>query len=273
MKILFYISITITFLIIGFDYFTKPYSKYYGLDLYIGKKRTGKTTLLTKFAMLAIMQDKTVYSNVDIEGTIFISARDLGKFKVNEDCLVLLDEANLDFDSRDFSNFPIELRNFLTLQGHHKAQVKMFCQSYDACDKKIRILADNIYLVNKYFRIFSVARRVVKNLDPKSGADDSIPELFSYAPLLASNSLYITYIPAWSKYFDSFIKPDLPEYPLYATAISNPHMISKISKEVKKHAIRYKKNIKKDNKLSLSLFKNFRFFKQKHNNKRIKDFA
>lgn len=63
-------------------------------------------------------------------------------------------------------------------QRHHKCRVYFFSQTFDI-DKKLRDLADDMFLVNKYFRVFVVAKHIVRKpvvVHPSSDAPARIDD-------------------------------------------------------------------------------------------------
>lgn len=69
-----------------------------------------------------------------------------------------------------------------------------------------------MWLVTKKARVFSLARRIDKNITIRQGtaeAPSTLAEDYAFVPFLQANSFKLTYIPKWSKYFDSFITPEL----------------------------------------------------------------
>lgn len=74
-------------------------------------------------------------------------------------------------------------------------------------------MCDNIYIGSKYFRVFTVWRRLRKNVAIKDSAMDAqsqIVDALAFTPWWLPGSIKITYIPRYTKYFDSY-KP-LKEY-------------------------------------------------------------
>lgn len=79
------------------------------ISLFFGLPGCGKITWLTKLALDAVRKGKYqyVYTNVhlNIPGVTIIDNECIGQFEL-ENCLLLIDEATLFADSRDFKNFP-----------------------------------------------------------------------------------------------------------------------------------------------------------------------
>ena len=121
------------------------------------------------------------------------------------------------WDSRNFKNFPSHVRDYFKLQRHYKHVVILASQTFDV-DKKIRDLADEMYLVNKRFRVFSYAKKIlrktvlVESKYSKDG-DSKISEDLEFDSLLFfwAGSRKFTFIPKYIKYFDSFKVPELKE--------------------------------------------------------------
>lgn len=205
-----------TFLIV-FHLFTKKYLNPYKLIFIFGKKGSGKSTLLTKYALDYLKKGWNVYSTEHCPGTYQISYQDIGVKKIPPNSVVIVDEVGMIWDSRNFKNFPSHVRDYFKLQRHYKHVVILASQTFDV-DKKIRDLADEMYLVNKRFRVFSYAKKIlrktvlVESKYSKDG-DSKISEDLEFDSLLFfwAGSRKFTFIPKYIKYFDSFKVPELKE--------------------------------------------------------------
>ena len=205
-----------TFLIV-FHLFTKKYLNPYKLIFIFGKKGSGKSTLLTKYALDYLKKGWNVYSTEHCPGTYQISYQDIGVKKIPPNSVVIVDEVGMIWDSRNFKNFPTYVRDYFKLQRHYKHVVILASQTFDV-DKKIRDLADEMYLVNKRFRVFSYAKKIlrktvlVESKYSKDG-DSKISEDLEFDSLLFfwAGSRKFTFIPKYIKYFDSFKVPELKE--------------------------------------------------------------
>lgn len=125
-----------------------------------------------------------------------------------EKTCILIDEVSLIWDNRDFKKMDKRVVEWFRYQRHHKCRVYMFSQNFD-CDAKLRQLADDMYLVEKYFRVFVVAKHIVRkpvvvHPGPESPAridDDMIVD----GPLLAPfGGRLFAFIPYWARKFDSY---------------------------------------------------------------------
>ena len=192
------------------------------ISMFFGIPGVGKTTLLAAMALKYRGKYKHIYSNVrlKIDGITYIDDECIGKYEL-EDCLILIDEASIFADNRDYKSFNkngTRLEYFLT-HRHHRADIFLFTQGYNAVDKKLRTLTVNLYYMQKTFPFglwwtkyypikYGIAFPTGENLG-------EIAEGYSKPPLIMR--LFTTkhiYRPKYYKYFDSWEihrLPDLPE--------------------------------------------------------------
>lgn len=197
------------------------------ITCYFGVPGVGKTTLLTRFAVrenrrikLGISKYKRVYTNFECEGCYKITFQDLEKY-LFEDCLILLDELMLDADNRNFKQFPIGIRDFLTLHRHVGVDIIYATQAYDKVDTKIRALTQDLWYMSKsvvpILRQFTVSRRIYRNIAISEFTGDLIMgyRFCNLIEKLFVRNTLIVYRKSWYKYFDSFEKGILEGRPMY----------------------------------------------------------
>lgn len=209
----FLICCAIVVFIALFCYVTRNYVNPYKLIFVFGKKGSGKSTLLTKLAVRYSRKKWTVYTTENIPGTHNISdPKQIYKMDFPERSCILIDEVSLIWDNRDFKSMDKRVVEWFRYQRHHKCRVYFFSQTFDI-DKKLRDLADDMFLVNKYFRVFVIAKHIVRkpvvvHPGPDSPAridDDMVvdgPLLWLFGGRIAA------FIPYWAKLFDSHKLPD-----------------------------------------------------------------
>lgn len=195
---------------------TRNYVNPYKLIFVFGKKGSGKSTLLTKLAIKYSRKKWSVWTTENIPGTHNIDDPKLiYRMDFPERSCILIDEVSLIWDNRDFKSMDKRVVEWFRYQRHHKCRVYFFSQTFDI-DKKLRDLSDDMFLVNKYFRVFVVAKHIVRkpvvvHPGPDSPAridDDMVVD----GPLLWLFGGRITaFIPYWSKFFDSHKLPVQPE--------------------------------------------------------------
>lgn len=199
-----------------FCFVTRNYVNPYKLIFVFGKKGSGKSTLLTKLAIKYSRKKWSVWTTESIPGTHNIDDPKLiYRMDFPERSCILIDEVSLIWDNRDFKSMDKRVVEWFRYQRHHKCRVYFFSQTFDI-DKKLRDLADDMFLVNKYFRVFVIAKHIVRkpvvvHPGPDSPAridDDMVVD----GPLLWLFGGRITaFIPYWSKFFDSHKLPGQQE--------------------------------------------------------------
>ena len=201
---------------------TIKYLNPYKLFFYFGKKGSGKSTLLSRIAYENIKKGNAVYTQdemrfkVKVKGsrkktivcTETFDPRNIYNYSFPSGSVILIDEASLLWSNRDFKNFDKNIVNWFQQQRKYKVTVHLFSVSFDI-DKKIRDLCDEMYIVRKYARVFSIAQHVVRKPvivhpqgeAPASIQDDIVEDGLILAPF---GGIKISYIPRWSRYFDTY---------------------------------------------------------------------
>lgn len=206
---LFFGFIAFTFV---YDRLTIGYLNPYKLIMIFGKKGSGKTTFLTRVALDFIRKGRKVYSTVHIPGTYYFNVDDIGRNTFEPNSVVLIDEVGMIWDNRDFKNFKSNVRDFFKFQRQYKLTIYLFSQTFDV-DVKLRNLTDEMYLLRNVGRIFSVARRIEKNITIKDGTDgqpSTLADDYRFSPLLSARSFQITWIPRYVDFFKSYDPKELP---------------------------------------------------------------
>lgn len=241
--IVLYILLAIMIVMGLFVLFTQKYANPYKLIMIFGKKGSGKSTTLTKYAINHIKKGWTVYSTESIPGTFLVNPDDIGYVQLEDfnyipfnpddykglrrlmkrirnwfvpygpKILLLVDEVGMIWDNRNFKNFKPEVRNFFKLQRHYHVKCVLFSQTFDI-DKKLRDLTDEMYLVRNLLRVFTYGKRIRKFITIRESQTDdssSLAEGLEFESILLwfLGSRSLTFIPAWSEYFDSFEAPEL----------------------------------------------------------------
>lgn len=194
------------------DLSTRKYLNIYKLYLVFGKKGSGKSTYLVKLAVQHLKKGWVVYTNMDelfIPGVRHFDIKYLGDFVPEQHSLLLLDEVGMIWDNRDYKSFRAPVRDFFKLQRHYRVKVYLASQTFDV-DKKIRDLTDGMFLHQNVGRVFTVGKRITRKVvvtESTSEAESRIAEDLVICPFW---DWTLTFIPRWSKYFDSHAIPDLP---------------------------------------------------------------
>lgn len=190
----------------------------YKLYFVFGKKGSGKTTLMCKlsFKYSKAGSQWHVFSNIDLPGSVKIDPSSLGRISFPERSVILLDEAGLIWDARDYSKFPEYVKVYFKYQRQYKHRVYLFSQTNDV-DKKIRDLTDNLYLCTCPIPCISVVRKIkrfVTLVQPDTESEGRIADGLEFIPFwyifFGVDAFSLIWIPHWIKYFKSFNPPSLP---------------------------------------------------------------
>lgn len=230
------------------------------ISLFFGLPGAGKTTILCSLALKYSKSFKgnpykNVYTNVrmSVPGVTYIDNECIGRYDLS-DSLLLIDEASLFADSRDYRNFDKEKLSFFLLHRHYRCDIYLFTQQWDGIDRKIRVITDKVYYVYKgklFGKLWSSYYRIPYGIiipDPKKNQEKlgEIIQGYSKPPLL--QRIFSTKV--WRKkyyhYFDSWEAPHLDPLPAdkyfpYIPPLVDPqHYLVTIDKN-KKFPLSYKK--------------------------------
>lgn len=149
-----------------------------------------------------------VWSNVPIAGTYRLNAReDIGQVMI-QDGKMIIDEAGVEFNNRDYKSFPKPAIRFFKYHRHYGVSVDVFSQSFEDMDVTLRRLAQNFYVVKRSVLPWFV---VTKRIRRKVGIDDNTHQLcdhyFFGLPVLDTKWIFCP--PLW-KMFNSYDFDELP---------------------------------------------------------------
>lgn len=195
------------------------------VSLYFGLPGAGKTTIMAAHAKRALRKKspyKHVFSNVklNLNGLIYIENKDIGTYQL-EDGLLLIDEATLEFDSRDYKNFSKRLVTFFLLHRHYNVDIELFTQQWDGVDRKIRVITDRVFYIYKgiftghwFSRYYRVPYGIIIP-DPKNSSEKLGEIIQGYAKPGLIGRIFGGWIfrPKYYKLFDSWEAPRLPDLP------------------------------------------------------------
>lgn len=191
------------------------YRNPYKLIMVFGKKGSGKTTFLAKTAYRYIKKGYPVYSTVYVPGAHLFDVNEIGRMSFPPKSVIFIDEVGMIWDNRNFKNFRTDVRDYFKLQRHYNHTVYLFSQTFDI-DVKLRNLTDAMYLVRCYMGWFSVARKIRRDIvlvEPQGDSEARIADSLEFEPiwlsLFGAKTVQFTYIPRWTKLFNSFEAPEL----------------------------------------------------------------
>lgn len=238
MKILFYFVLALFALLAPCIYLFMKYKNPYKLIMVFGKKGSGKTTFLTKTAIKYIKQGRPVYSTVYVPGAHLFDVNMIGIMGFPRNSVIFIDEVGMIWDNRNFKNFRPEVRDYFKLQRHYGHTVYLFSQTFDI-DIKLRNLTDAMYLVRCHMGWFSVAKKIKRDImlvQPTGESEARIADSLEFEPfwfmLFGAQTRIFTYIPHWTRFFDSYEAPELK--PTMADYIPIPDNLIKFYEKRKK---------------------------------------
>lgn len=186
---------------------------------FFGLPGCGKSTLLAKVAakeLKKIKKGKSKYKrilcNYYIKGCYKLDFRQLGVYDMS-DSLILIDEITLEADSRDFKNFAFTTKQFFVLHRKYNIDVIYCTQQWDAVDRKIRELTENLYYMKRigpFTMATAIYRKICITEEQEIKMGYVFPTFIQLVTNLSSNVIFV-WRRRWYKYFYSLECPKLPE--------------------------------------------------------------
>lgn len=191
---------------------------------FFGVPGVGKTTVAVKFAQRELKRMKKgkskykhVLTNFECAGCEKIKFSDIGVYDI-QDSLIILDELTIDADNRDYKNFKRSSVEGFIYHRHYFCDIMYFTQDYNAVDKKIRNLTQDLYFLRRSlvfpFSLFTRYKRIFRCIDINDLTKEIItgyrfPNLWegflSMFGLLRLGG--ICFRPKYYQHFDSFSQP------------------------------------------------------------------
>ena len=218
-----------------YDKLTDKYRTKCLIRYFIGLPGKGKTTLATKICIKeGLRKNRKVYSNFEVFGAYKLDMKDFGRYDLH-DCILLLDEIGLEFNNRDFKTFSKDCLRFFKLHRHFNVDIYCFSQALDS-DISIFRLVDELFIIEKVGRVFSIAKKIDRYLvlhnskdeNSNNNSENFITEDFKYS---FPTNWIITFIPRWVKFFNSFETPPLPKKELNKYEFLNLPYLFKMTHE------------------------------------------
>lgn len=208
------VIIFIIFQLIGL-WWRKKHPKY-DITFIAAEIGAGKSCYAAKIVRQHLKKGWTVYSNDFIDGAGRIDVELLKTKCAPERSLIILDEASLDMNSRNFARTALVLIEYFKMSRHYKNKLVLISQTFGDTDKQIRDLAARIYFIRPIFAdtlpgILSMPVRVRGHLG--IGLDGQPCMQYKVGRI---GMPY--WLPKYYKYFRSFSRTERPTIPWIAWA-------------------------------------------------------
>lgn len=179
------------------------------ITLIMGLPGSGKSTLSALISKKYHKKGIPVYSNMHILGSRYLDINWLGRNNL-EDCALIIDEAQLVYDNRNFKNFREEWKYFYSNHRHYRVEIYLISQSFEDLDIKLRRLASRIWILQPTLLGFTHIK--VQKVKQRFGVNKDGNDIITIYTINGLNTRYYRKKPAWA-YFDSFEKKELPPIP------------------------------------------------------------
>lgn len=202
-----------------------------GIEIWMGLPGHGKSTMGAKLALKAIKKGYRVYSNFPVAGTYQLDLKkDIMVYNL-EHALILIDEAGIEYDSRDWQNFSKKAVEFYKTHRHYYLRICLFTQFWDDVDKKIRNLTNKIYVVRPSLVPFAVRTKEIRAYLGISDEHQIVMQ-YDWRPLLPTRWHFVYNA---RRMFDSWSHPPLPEknWQLWPVAVKPVPLICQLKRAKK----------------------------------------
>mgnify|MGYP001078006075 CR=1 FL=1 len=190
------------------------------MHMYFGAPGCGKSTYAAKLVRQCVKSNTPVYTNFPCKGALRLDVSSIGVQDLR-DCLVIIDEAGIVYNNREFKSFPKPALEFFKLHRHYGVSLVFLSQGWDDCDKKIRNLCTSYFNMSK-LGPFTFIRRFAKRVGVDQDSKQIIDEYFKVS--LLSGGLHFLFRPLYYKMFDSWDAPALMrrvDRPWYSSSLSS----------------------------------------------------
>ena len=191
---------------------------------YFGLPGSGKSSYLVYKCIKIqseIFRGKSPYdrvvTNVDIDypGIVCLTFREMMDIDLGWNTYIAIDEATLEFDSRDYKSFDACMKDFFLQHRRYKYDCDLFLQQWDGYDKKIRVITDHVYYVHRgslfksitYLNEIPYGIMIPKKKENESAAYGEIVQGYHRGSLIQRMSSRRFYRPLVYGYYNSYIHP------------------------------------------------------------------
>ena len=187
------------------------------VTMYFGSIGCGKTTLACRILLKSRLNDEYehYYANFETSLANFITLKGLGTWTLQPNSLLIIDEAGIEYNSRKYKSFPMELIQWVKLSRHYGVDIILISQSWDDVDVTFRRLVTNLYHLKKIL-CFTMVRRIYKTV----GIDNNTHQIIDryrfggfLANFIGADNHRIFLRNGYYRYFNSYSAPATPAVP------------------------------------------------------------
>lgn len=187
------------------------------ISMYFGSPGSGKTTLANRLLLLYQMHNdyRYYYANFETSLAKYISLDGLGTYTPPPGSLLIIDEAGIQYNNRNFKSLPSVLIAWLKLHRHYQCDVILISQSWEDVDITFRRLTDRLYYLRK-IGPFTMVRRIFKLV----GIDKVTHQIIDcyrfgsiFGFLFGSDNFSLFWRRTYYRYFDSYTTPSTQQLP------------------------------------------------------------
>lgn len=170
----------------------------YGITFVAGQIGSGKSTYAAREAQRHLKRGWKVYSTDYIKGCMKLDIADLKEKCCQPHSLLIIDEASLKMNSRDFAKTKLDMIAYFKLSRHWKNKIILISQTFTDTDKQVRDLSTKIFFMRKVLNgIISMPVRVKGDI--AIGQDGQPTMTYRVGHIGA-----FLFLPRYYKYFSSF---------------------------------------------------------------------
>lgn len=114
-----------------------------------GQIGSGKSSYSVKLARRALKRGRSVYCTDYIKGCYKFDVTWLKNMRCPENALLIIDEAALKFNSREFSKISKDILAYFKKARHYHNDVVLISQTFSDSDKQIREVANRVLFMRK----------------------------------------------------------------------------------------------------------------------------
>lgn len=170
----------------------------YGITFVAGQIGSGKSTYAVREAQRHLKKGWIVYSTDYIQGCYRLDVSELKEKCAEKNSLLIIDEASLKMNARDFAKTKLELIAYFKLSRHWHNKIILISQTFTDTDKQIRDLSTKVLFMRKVLNgVISMPVRV--HGDVTIGQDGQPTMGYTLGHLAPP-----IFLPRYYKYFNSF---------------------------------------------------------------------